>query len=71
MVITIDILYSKHALEKIDAFGLELEDLEKVIMHGMKWQKNDKWHASMAGLECVFIKQNDSILLITVYKEGD
>lgn len=64
-------MYSKHALEKIDAFGLELEDVEKIIIQGMKWQKNDKWHASMAGLECVFIKQDNNIFVITVYKEGD
>ena len=38
----------------------------------MKWKEedNDKWHASMAGIECVFIKKEDKIFVITVYKEA-
>ena len=44
-----------------------------VINQGMKWkgENSDKWHASMAGIECVFIKKEDSIFVITVYKEAD
>ena len=38
----------------------------------MKWKEedSDKWHASMAGIECVFIKEEDAIFVITVYKDG-
>ena len=38
----------------------------------MKWKEDgDKWHASMAGIECVFIKEEDAIFMITVYKEAN
>ena len=38
----------------------------------MKWkeQNADKWHATMAGVECVFNKKENTIFVITVYKEA-
>ena len=52
---------------------MDIEEVEKVITQGMKWKEEDsnKWHASMAGIECVFIKEEDAIFVITVYKEAD
>ncbi len=42
-----------------------------VLKKGMKWKNsNDKWHASFAGLECVFTKDKNYIFVITVYKAG-
>jgi hypothetical protein len=66
------IKFSLHALEKIDAYGTDIEDVNKVIKQGMKWkeEKEDKWHARMAGFECVFTKIEDVIFVITVYKYG-
>lgn len=69
----INIVYSRHALEKIDGYGLYIEEIEKVIKQGMKWKQegSDKWHASMAGIECVFTKKEGTIFVITVYKEAN
>jgi len=71
-VITIDIIYSKHALEKIDRYGLDLDEVEKLVKQGMKWKEQhcNKWHATMAGLECVFVKDGETVFVITVYSEG-
>ena len=72
LVITIKFEYSKHALEKIDALGIEKNVVEKTIVNGMKWKEtdNEKWHANMAGVECVFLKSGDSIFIITIYENG-
>ena len=69
-VIIIQIFYSKHALEKMDNLGLERIEIENMILKGMKWKENnsEKWHANMAGTECVFIKEGDTLFVITVYK---
>ena len=71
--IRIKIIYSRHALEKTDGYGLDIEEVEKAIKQGMKWKEedSDKLHARMAGIECVFIKEEDEIFVITVYKEAD
>ena len=52
---------------------MDIEEVENVIKQGMKWKEedSDKWHAGMAGIECVFIKEQDAIFVITVYKEAD
>ena len=66
------IVYSKHALEKMDGYGIDIAEIEKSIKQGMKWKEQDadKWHASMAGMECVFTKKKDVIFVITVYREA-
>lgn len=35
----------------------------------MKWKEDqtDKWHAGMAGIECVFTREEDTIFVITIY----
>ena len=35
-------IYTKHALEKIDALGLEKKEIEKAVKEGMKWKKKNK-----------------------------
>ena len=62
-------IYTKHALGKMDALGIERKDLENTIIKGMKWKEKDseKWHAQMAGIETVFIKQNNNFFVITAY----
>ena len=39
-------------------------------MKGRKWKEEhaDKWHANMAGIEVVFQKHEDRIIIITVYE---
>ena len=56
----------------MDAYGLDRSEIEIVIKEGMKWKEenSEKWHAKMAGTECVFIKQEDSLFLLTVYLSG-
>ena len=69
LVITIKFEYSKHALEKIDALGIEKNVVEKTIVNGMKWKEtdNEKWHANMAEIECVFMRKEEGIFVITFY----
>lgn len=69
-MITILIFYSKHALEKMNSLGLERIDIENTILKGMKWKEenSNKWRANMSGTECVFIKEDANVFVITVYK---
>lgn len=67
-------MYSKHAVEKIDLYGLDRAEVDVIIKKGMKWkeQQTEKWHANMSGYECVFIKQENNVyFVITVYANGD
>ncbi len=56
----------------MDAYGLGRTEVEKIIREGMKWneEQSEKWHARMAGIECVFLKQESSLFVITVYLES-
>ncbi len=53
----------------MDALGLERNDVEKTLLQGMKWKERgtDKWHANMASIECVFMREGDNMYVITVY----
>ena len=65
-------IYTSHALEKMDALGIEKRDVEETVRRGMKWkeEKSGKWHAQMAGSEVVFVKQDKDLFVITVYFVG-
>lgn len=65
-------IYTKHALEKMDALGIEKKEVERTVKEGMKWKEEntEKWHAQMAGLEVVFVKQEKDLFIITVYLVG-
>ena len=65
-------LYTKHALEKIDALGIERRDVERAVTEGMKWKEktSEKLHAQMAGIEVVFMKQDKDFVIITAYLAG-
>ena len=65
-------IYTKHAIEKIDTLGIEKRDVENAIRKGMKWKESnsEKWHAQMAGIEVVFMKQERNIFIITAYFAG-
>ncbi|MEK6812925.1 MAG: DUF4258 domain-containing protein [Nanoarchaeota archaeon] len=67
------ILYSKHAIEKMNALGIERSEVETLIKKGMKWKEHfgKKWHARMYGIECVFEKHENDLYIITVHPEGD
>ena len=54
----------------MDGYGVDIEEAEAVIKQGMKLKEKDteKWHANMAGIECVFMKEEDALFVITVYK---
>ena len=71
-MIQIKIVFTKHALEKRIDYGWDENEIKQVIIKGMKWKENDteKWHANMAGIECVFIKEEDTLIIITVYPGG-
>ena len=65
-------IYTKHAIEKIDTLGIDKRDVENAIKKGMKWKESnsEKWHAQMAGIEAVFMKQEKNIFIITAYFAG-
>ena len=69
-MITIKIIFGKHAIEKMDCLGLERKEIEKIIQEGMKWQRDGKWYGNMYGIEVVFQREEDIIFVITVYFEG-
>lgn len=73
MVITIRIIFSKHAKDKADGYGIDLEEVEQCVLKGMKWkeEKTGKWHASHAGFECVFQREEETIIIITIYQEAE
>jgi hypothetical protein len=64
--------YTRHALEKMDGLGVDKSNVERTIMQGMKWKEESeqKWHAQMAGLEIVFMKEEEKIVIITAYLAG-
>lgn len=69
-MIPIQSVYTKHAKDKADALGISFDDIEAAIIKGRKWKEadSDKWHASMAGIDVVFQKEGDCIVVITVYE---
>lgn len=71
MITIVSFIFGLHALEKMDAWGLDRKEVENIIKRGMKWkeEKEEKWHALMNNFEVVFQKENDTIFIITVYPE--
>ena len=65
-------VYTRHAIEKMGGLGAEKEDVERTIVQGMKWKEehSEKWHAQMAGIEVVFARESENIVIIIVYREG-
>lgn len=66
------VVFSSHAVDKMDMYGIERQEVEAAIRRGMKWKEtnSEKWHAKMAGIEAVFLCE-DAIFVITVYPAGD
>lgn len=71
MITIVSFIFGLHALQKMDAFGLERREVEYIVKRGMKWkeEEEEKWHALMNNFEVVFKKENDTIFVITVYPE--
>jgi len=65
-------IYTQHALEKMDGLCIGKDEIQKAIKEGMKWKEehSEKWHAQMAGVEVVFMKQDKDIFIITAYLAG-
>ena len=61
--------FTKHAIEKMDTLGIEKDEVIQTLNQGMKWKEKERevWHAQMAGLEIVFIKDENDKTIITVY----
>lgn len=62
-------VYTQHALEKMDALGIEKWEVEKAVKTGLKWkeEKTGKWHAQLAGIEVVIVKEEEILCIITAY----
>lgn len=71
MITIVSFIFGLHALQKMNAFGVERKEIEDIIKRGMKWkeEKNEKWHSLMNNFEVVFQKVDDTIFIITVYPE--
>lgn len=56
----------------MDGLGVSKTEVQQVIAQGMKWKEKDeeKWHAQMAGIETVFMKEDENWIIITVYRAG-
>ena len=65
-------IFSEHAVDKMDGYGINKEEVKSVVMKGMKWkEKNtEKWHAKAFGIEIVFLKIDLNIFIITVYTKS-
>jgi len=65
-------IYAQPALEKLDALGILKSDVENAVKKGSKWKEDkcEKWHAQMAGIEIVFIKEDQNFIIITSYLAG-
>ncbi len=62
--------FTRHALEKMDGVGVSKEEVKQILAQGMKWKEREeeKWHAQMMGTEVVFMKEDETITIITVYR---
>ncbi len=63
-------IFSSHALEKIDGVGIDIEEVEQIVKKGMKWRDQEqmnKWCANMHDYEVVFEELGDALYIITVY----
>ncbi|MBU2638008.1 MAG: DUF4258 domain-containing protein [Nanoarchaeota archaeon] len=72
-ILQMKIVFSFHAVDKMDMYGIDRKEVEAAIAKGMKWKEehSEKWHAQMAGIEAVFVCNEDAIFVITVYPAGD
>ncbi|MEK6907147.1 MAG: DUF4258 domain-containing protein [Nanoarchaeota archaeon] len=70
MITIVSFIFSLHALQKMDALGIEKKEVENIIKKGMKWKEDriEKWHSLMNNIEVVFQKSGDEIFIITIYK---
>ena len=70
MITIVSFIFSLHALQKMDALGIEKKEVENIIKKGMKWKGDriEKWHSLMNNIEVVFQKSGDEIFIITIYK---
>ena len=57
----------------MDGLGITKRDVEQSIQKGMKWKEEheNKWHARMANIEVVFSKDENELVIITVYYAGE
>lgn len=56
----------------MDGFGLDKKEVQSIVSRGMKWKERDReiWHARMMGTEVVFGREEQDIVIITIYREG-
>ncbi len=66
------LIFTKHAIEKMDGVGVDKEEVKRVLAEGMKWKEEGKnrLHARMGGLEVVWTKDEEATIVITVYLAG-
>ena len=67
MVFIVLFKYTGHAAQKMDALGIDKSEVENVVIKGSKWKENDVIHSKMGGIEVVFKRVENEIIVITVY----
>ena len=67
MIFIVNFELSKHAKQKKDFLGINVEEIKQVIIKGSKWKEDNTLHANMGGIEVVYKKFEYKIFVITVY----
>ncbi len=67
-----NVIYTGHALKRMNERRITEEEVEKIISKGMKWfAKSEglagRWHAKMGGIEVVFEADETTNYVVTVY----
>ena len=66
------LVFTKHARVRMYERGISPGEVKKVVETGMKWfVKNEglegRWHCKRGNIEIVFEKQDEDVLIVTVY----
>ena len=67
MIFIVIFKYTLHATQKMDALGINKSEVENVTIKGSKWKEDAVIHSKMGGIEVVFKRVENAIIVITVY----
>ena len=66
------VIYAGHARKRMNERGITEEEVERIISKGMKWfikneGENGRWHAKMGNIETVYERDEEHLVVVTVY----
>ncbi len=64
-----EFLFTKHARERMYERKISVEEVKATVNRGMKWfaKSDGRWHAKMGAVEVVFEREENHIIIVTVY----